>query len=513
MRELICISFLITSLNSVLAQQNFVPIHHFYRDRYFHQSSENSTGFFPVAESKSPIWKKLRDSTVTYFEFEEVVYKKHLIEIKDTNCFLTVSPIFDWSLGRDILLKDERKLFQNTRGVFIEGDLKNNFSFGTSIFENQSRLSTYETAYVNSRGEFYPLQNNNGYARDNAVIPGGARTKDFKGDGFDYGHAVGYINYAPNQKLQISTGNNHHFIGAGYRSVLYSDNSIPSPYLRVDYQIHKKWHFQTIRSRGLNLIRKRRKTTVEAYYQPKGMSLNYLTFQPSSKISISLFEGTSWKMGDSLNTKPANPLFWNPVPFVASFLKDEVAFSVQGLNVQIQSFKDLVLYGQFALQTLSFNERAFQLGGRYYWTKGKLFSHHQMEFNHASSGMYEAYTDWRNYSQYNLPLAHTQGNGFSELVLRSNGEWNRLYYDIKYIHYWIRNQSNKHLLPIQTNEIFRDFNINHFSFELGYRLNKKMNVNFFGNFIYRKTNLENEKANGIVQIGMRTGIINRANDY
>ncbi len=513
MRKALVIILLFSPFFVLFGQQNFIPIHHFYRDRYFHQSSSGSTGLFPVSESKTNLWNKLKDSTVTYFDFEEVAYKKHLIEIKDTNCFLTVSPIFDMSVGRDLIQKDKRLLFQNTRGVFIEGDLKNNFSFGTSIFENQSRLSTYETNYVKSRGEFYPRPNNNGYTQDNAVIPGGARTKPFKGDGFDYGYAFGYIQYAPNKNLRISTGNNHQFIGAGYRSILYSDNSVAAPYLRLDYQIHKKWHFQTIRSRGMNLIRKRRKTTVEAYYQPKGISLNYLTFQPNEKMSFSLFEGSSWRMGDSLNTRSANPLFWNPLPFVASFLKDSVAFSIQGINWQIQTIPNAVLYGQLAIQSFDFQQKALQFGLRYYLAKGKLFTHHQVEFNHASSGMYEAYTDWRNYSHNNLPMAHIKGNGFSELVLRSNGEWNRIYYDAKFIQYWLRNHSNKHLLPLQINEVFANHQISHYTLELGYRLNKKMNVNFFVLAMYRKTSLENAKANGIVQIGMRTGIQNRNNDY
>jgi hypothetical protein len=127
--------------------------------------------------------------------------------------------------------------------------------------------------------------------------------------------------------------------------------------------------------------------------------------------------------------------------------------------------------------------------------------------------MYEAYTDWRNYSHNNLPMAHIKGNGFSELVLRSNGEWNRIYYDAKFIQYWLRNHSNKHLLPLQINEVFANHQISHYTLELGYRLNKKMNVNFFVLAMYRKTSLENAKANGIVQIGMRTGIQNRNNDY
>jgi hypothetical protein len=501
---------------NVSSQQNLISTHSFFRDKLFETSRTNpyiGNAFLPVTEPNYDIQNHLKDTSVFYYDFAETAFKKHWVEIKTEDCYLTISPVFNFSLGRDVLDTAQRNLFQNTRGFIIEGDIAKNFSFATTFYENQSRLSTYESIFIRSHGEFYFNTNGLSYNMQNGVVPGATRTKNFKNGGFDYGFAQGYIVYQPHKKLDIIVGNNQQFIGAGYRSLLLSDNSSAAPYLRLDYKISKRWSYTYLRTRAMNLVRKKKKTTVEAYYQPKGFAVNYLSFQATDKLNISLFEGSTWSMGDSLTTKRVNPLFYNPIPIVSSLLNDSICSAIQGINVNWLLHPNARIYGQFAVGSMEAKQFAFQVGyrGNDYFKIKNLYT--QLEYNFATSKMYKATTDRLNYSHYNLALAHPKENGFHEIVLRAGWEWKRIYTDFKSVNYFLVNHTKNDLLPIQFYNTVSNDKISHNQLEIGYRMNKKLNWCLFGNIVYRKQTGAANSQVFIVSAGMRTSLLSHYNDY
>ncbi len=514
--RIVLIIALLGSATFVCSQHNLISTHSFYRDKLFETSrteSYNGNAFLPVTESNYDLQKHLKDTTILYYDFAVTVFKKQLVEIKTEDCFLTISPTFNLSFGKDLKEENPRNLFQNTRGFIIEGDIAKNFSFATTFYENQARFSNYESDFISSHGEFYFKQNGTGYIQQNGVVAGGTRTKEFKNDGFDYGFAQGYIVYQPHKKVDIIVGNNQQFIGAGYRSMLLSDNSSAAPYFRLDYRISKRWSYSILRTRAMNLSRKKKTTTVEAYYQPKGFAVNYLSFQATDKLNISLFEGSTWSMGDSLTTKRVHPLFYNPIPIVSSILNDSICSTIQGINVNWLLHPNARVYGQFALGSLGAKQYALQVGyrGNDYFKIKNLYT--QIEYNFATSKMYKATTDRLNYSHYNLALAHPMENGFHEIVIRLGWEWKRIYADVKLVNYFLINHTKNDLLPIQYYNTVSNDKISHNQFELGYRMNKKLNWTFFGNISYRKqTGAENSQA-FVVSAGMRTSILSHYNDY
>ena len=500
----------------VSSQHNLISTHSFFRDKLFETSrteAYNGNAFLPVTESNYDLQKHLKDTSIFYYDFAVTAFKKHWVEIKTEDCYLTISPTFNFSLGRDLKDENPRNLFQNTRGFIIEGDIAKNFSFATTFYENQARFSNYESDFVSSHGEFYFKQNGTGYVQQNGVVFGGTRTKEFKNDGFDYGFAQGYIVYQPHKKLDIIVGNNQQFIGAGYRSMLLSDNSSGAPYLRLDYKISKRWSYTYLRTRAMNLVRKKKKTTVEAYYQPKGFAVNYLSFQATDKLNISLFEGSTWSMGDSLTTKRVNPLFYNPIPIVSSLLNDSICSAIQGINVNWLLHFNGRIYGQIAVGSIGTKQYALQIGyrGNDYFKIKNLYT--QIEYNFATSKMYKSITDQLNYSHYNLALAHPKENGFHELVIRLGWEWKRIFVDFKSVNYFLVNHTKNDLLPIQYYTSVSNDKISHNQLEFGYRMNKKLNWTFFGNIVYRKqTGAENSQA-FIMSAGMRTSLLSHYNDY
>lgn len=503
---------------TVSAQVNHLPLNHFYKDRLYYATSkmEGYTGnsFFPATEQQYDLHYKIRDTSKQYYLVTEHLFKKHFLEFKGRNYYLTISPVFDFSVGKDFADTASRRLFQNTRGFHIEGDLFHNFSFSTSFYENQSRNPLYQSMYFNAVGESYINHGDSTYYTQNAVIPGLGRTKPFKGDGYDYAFAMGDIIYQPFKVLTLSAGNTRKFIGDGYRSLLLSDNSFSAPFFQANYRFLPRWEFVYLRSRLMNLLRRPASTTVEAYYDPKVMAVNYVSFAATKNLTISLFEGTIYSKGDSVVSKRASPWMYNPVPVVGAFVTDaREANSVLGLNIGYTVIPAIRLYSQIAWNPRHGGYGA-QLGVRVMqpWDVKNLFL--QLEGNYASENLYRSSNPRLNYSHFNLPLAHTKGEGFAELLLRVNYEYKRIYADLKAVFYQLDDYTPTALLSLYDAGVRNNGTTLHTAFEAGYRFNRKMNFTVFVSYLFRTaaTGGGNQLTN-VAGIGMRTGLINSYTDF
>jgi len=499
-------------------QTNTLPLHNFYKDQLFQTNRKQvfqGNSFFPISEREYNLHQIIRDSTDQYYEFTEYVLKKHLIEINHADGNLTISPLTTLSYGKDRRDTTVRRLYQNMRGVLIEGDLLKNFSFTTQIYETQARFSNYETTYYSGCGELYPNAGGQVYLTQNAVIPSAARTKPFKGTAFDYTYAVGNLIYAPTDKITIIAGNTPVFIGDGYRSLLLSDNSIPSPFIKSSYQLHPRWNLNTMRMRLTNFIRKPKSSTVEAYYEMKGFSANYLTFKATEKLTLSLYEGGVWFKDDSLLSIRMPVGFYNPVPLGSNLmLKDKNLLNcLNGINFSYLKNQHHRFYGQLIIQNFDSKLLASQLGWRGYNLFGLTQFMLQLEINSVPTKMYEASNSRLSFSSGNLPLAHIKGNGFQEYLLRCNYEWKRLYADAKFVAYVLTDYNAFSLLPIQKSFPTNDGFIYHHQLELGYRINRKINLNIFANWVMRTENTTKLTNASILNVGVRTGINNQYTDF
>lgn len=517
MRTFLLITLCCFSAYFSFGQQNLLPLHTFYKDQLFSNKLSkpyNEGSFLPTSEGQYDLIPAILDSTPRYYTVTDILYRKHLIEITSKDCYITISPAANISSGRDFTDTTDRRLMQNTRGVFVEGDLFKKFSFATSFYENQARFTPYEDNYYSSVGERY--QNAAGeYYAQNAVVPGAGRTKDFKGDGFDYAFAVGYFTYAPIKQLRISTGNNHQFIGDGHRSLLLSDNSCAAPYLRLDWKINSTFNFTYYRSRLINLLRRGVSSSAEVYYETKGHSVNYFTYKPNEKMSFSLFEGSIWNRGDSLISKTSHSLYFNPVPFVSSLIlngENEVV-SLLGINANYQFADNHRVYAQLAMNDWNAEKIGYQVGYRGYNFFGLSDFMLQFEYNDVPAQMYEASNPRLNYSHYNLPLAHSKGSGFRELIVRANYEYKHWFIDLKTAMYNLKDYAqNAHLALYESSPTINAI-VFYQSAEFGYRFNRKMNLSIFGRWRYRSTTEAGIPVANTVQFGMRTALTNHYDDF
>ena len=493
-------------------QSQLEPIGTYFKDQLYKKNT--SASFLPISKNQEK-WTCMfgvRKNDTLLPSKTKRFRDEHLIKVKGEDFKLEISPLFQFSLGNDFLDSNNQSLYQNSRGLIILGDITPRFSFSTSFYENQARFSSYESSYMSEHGEIYPTVNNQ-YNVQNAVVPGAARTKPFKNGGFDYGYAIGNFVFRATKNITVMAGNNQQFIGAGYRSLLLSDNSVGSPYVRVDYQFLPRWSFNYLRSRLLNLVRKPNYTTVEGYYQPKGLAVNYISFAATSRLTISLFDGAIWAKGDSIKTSALNPLYYSPVPFLAHLVSDSTAYAITGLNFNWVINSKTRLYGQAAFAPGQKVETAFQLGCRSYELFGLQTLFMQLEYNQVSSHMYQAPAQFLSYSQYNLPLAHTKGNGFRELIVRINWRWKCFSAEGKSIVYQLIDHQKNSLLPITKYSTPDNNWLALEQVELSYQINKKLNLSVFSNLTYRFNSPSTDQKNLLLNVGIRTSLMNHYNDY
>lgn len=508
--------FISCCISTSISQQNLLPLHSYYKDKLYtpYDSSSLVNGsFLPLSEGEFNLHDKIRDSSIQYYEVTAYLYKKHLFEIKGKDCYITISPTVDIVYGRDKNEVIPSTKFQNTRGFLVEGDLFKNFSFSSSFYENQARFTNYESEYYKLIGELYP--NSTFYGTQNAVIPGGGRTKPFKEDGFDYAYAVGNIVYSPFKSVQISAGNNPHFVGSGYRSLLLSDNSVYAPYVQTNVKINSKLSFVYMRAKLLNLMRRPFTTSDESNYEPKALSTNYLTYKVSNNFAVSLFEGLIWSKGDSITSTRVNPLFYNPIPLLSEVVvtdKQKMS-SLIGINAEYVFKTKHRFYSQLAMCNFDTEYMGFQLGYRGYNFSRLKDIMLQMEYNYVPKTLYASENRRLNYSHYNLPLAHTKGNGFQEFVLRINYEYQRFYLDVKIISYLLEAYQDASLLAVDKNQLKKYGNLQHNQVEFGYRFNRKVNLTFYGSYFLRTDLSSNTTPTKFFCMGLRTGLLNHYNDF
>ena len=528
-RWLSCL-FLLISL-PLSAQQRMLPIGSDFKDAAFAPSRFQLKGpaVFPVSESDAGTYAFLKDSSKRYSSFGHFLYQRQLIEIKEENVQLWITPLVDFSYGAE-LQDSVRRRSQNTRGARMEGTLGKRIFFTTSFYENQAFLPSYLSAYAAQHGEQYAIDSN--YVTVNAVIPGAARTKPFKTTGYDYAYATGMVSFFATPKLTMHLGNQPLFVGNGHRSLLWSDHSVGLINFRVRYALSPKWDFQVVRAKAFNLLRLPFSATGEASYETKGLSFATVYYQPTDWLSIGLFEGGTWFRGDSLARKSLSPLFYIPLPGAATIQEsiDDKAFALLGLDFRLSLGRNRVnsdavvsvvssykahVYGQFALNPAKSNSLAYQLGARVFPFRNPLI-HFQLEYNHADDGAYQSSNPRLNYSQYNLPIAHPMGAGFDEILLRF--AWQKNYWFVNLQANYFLNQpvDPTVLMPLYRPEtVMQTQQVIHQLIEAGYRFNRTYGLEVFAGFRYRHAIVSDlpDYERSWVFAGIRTQLTNHYSDF
>ncbi len=395
----------------VAAQQNDIPLQ---RDIYLDvernaacRTSRIHSGLKPVIQSRADLSGVMGfrpDSTRRYYWLTEVLFRRHLLQVRQKGVRLHADLLLDLQLGQDFRdntrFADTTRFYQNTRGFWIAGDLGPRLSFQTAFFENQALYPQY-------------LWNR---TRELGVVPGQGRVKPFNGRAYDHAWAMGNVSWTPRRWMNVQLGQGRHQVGHGYRSMLLSDATSPYPYLKLS---HLGWgdrlQYSTIYARLTMLRRLPTGESSESLFLWKRATYNHLSLQ-LGPVTLGLFEATVFKCIDSTGVRPFNALQLNPVIGINTLVNgfDGDHKQVVGLDLRVKLTDKLYVYGQ------GVTDRP----GRYGWQAGfrwfNLFGldlHLQAEHNSAQPFLYMQRDAVTAYVHTQEGLAHPYGANFNETVV------------------------------------------------------------------------------------------------
>lgn len=335
----------------------------------------------------------------------------HMIEVNQLGFRLRVNPILNLKTGSGSL--EGESYFLNTRGIEIRGSIDNKVHFYSNILENQGRFGLYVDRFFD---RFNTLPGE-GFVK----LPGQSTTiQDGKYDWLD---ATGYIQFDASKHIGMTFGHTKNFIGDGYRSLILSDFADNYLQLRLDTRIGK-FHYQNIFAElsaeafndrvGNNLLSK------------KYFTAHTLSFNPSDKINIYLFEAVVFGRDNGFELQYLNPLIFYRAVEGGLGSPDNVLL---GIGSKYNLGNRIQIYGQFMLDEFRFeeirvgngwwaNKFALQLGAKYTNALGIKNLDAQVEYNQARPFIYSHRDSLSSYAHYNQPLAHPLGANFRELIVK-----------------------------------------------------------------------------------------------
>jgi hypothetical protein len=342
----------------------------------------------------------------------------HFFEVKTEDFELVVNPFMDFSIGQET--EEDKLIFLNKRGIEFWGKLDQRFYFYSAIHENQSNFFNYIDKFI----EKYK------------TIPGQGHYKSYQSsiinsfNGFDYANAQAYLGYKISKHGLLEIGHGNHFIGNGQRSLLLSNFSHNYFYLRMNIKV---WllEYQTLFAELSSISS--RQTVNNVLLPKKYMAVHYLSFKPSPRFELGLFETVVFSREDHFEFQYLNPMI---LYRTVEALLDSPDNVLLGLNVNWHFAKGASVYGQLLLDELKTseifssdgwwgNKFAYQLGIKYFNVLSVDQLDAQLEYNMVRPYTYshnvnsKAFpsTSVSSFSHFNQALAHPLGANFSEVIL------------------------------------------------------------------------------------------------
>jgi hypothetical protein len=335
------------------------------------------------------------------------LFNEHLIDVRNQGNTFYADILPDLIVGHDFTAGEGT--WQTTLGYQVGGTIGSKFYYYAAGFNNRALFPDYITAYTKAVG----------------VVPGQTAGSVTAAGISEWSYYTGLISYTPVKYANFSAGQDKNFIGDGYRSMLLSDYASPYPFAKITFSLGSVKYMAML-------------TRFEDDISPKVPGSNdarikwgyfhYLDWNISNRVTIGFFDSVVSADQDSLGHKRGidysylNPfIFLRPVEAShGSPDKADLGFTAKW------KFADKnIVYGQFALtefQSKDFfsgngsvrNKYGYQLGVRGADVFNVKCLNYLFEFNAAKPYTYSETESFRNYSQYNEPLAHPFGANFRE---------------------------------------------------------------------------------------------------
>ncbi len=365
---------------------------------YSYKERKDKLTFDPIGDQK-PIF--------------QVLYKNpnYLYSIQTSNFLFNINPVLNFGIGRDNI--QGKYIFQNTRGIEMNGHIDHKIYFYSNILENQASFPKYIVDYFD---KFKSLPGQGLVKPYNSIIFG----KNF---GYDYLNAQAYIASSLTKSIGVEFGHGRNFIGNGYRSLLLSDFSNNNLYLKFNTKVWKL-HYQNLFSQLIPLSLEN--VQGDQVIPRKYSATHYLCFKHNS-FEIGLFETTVFGRDDGFELQYLNPVILYRLVEHNIKSSDNV---IVGVNTSWSANKDIRLYGQIILDEFHLILFLFPEENQEGWWAHKYGFQAGIDYFNAFKipnlnlkgevNMVMPYTyghrDIASYSHYDMALAHPLGANFREFI-------------------------------------------------------------------------------------------------
>lgn len=393
-------SDIVAFIDTLHAQGQFVSK----ADAFNYEYLQNDSWEFSRAESsnsRKPVLKGLYKKKSDLFYVDEEAFDLH------------VNPVLYLGAGSDSR-RDER-LFINTRGAEVRGMVDKKVGFYAYLTDNQMVLPSYVWDQMSQ----------------NPVIPHEGFWKDYKnGKGVDFLQARGYITFEATKHINIEFGHDRIFIGNGYRSLIYSDFSPPTWFLKGTVKVWKLNYMFLLNQMtadvdgSLSGLK-----AAKGGYPNKFNAMHHLSLNIGKKLNVGVFESVMFSVDDSLGTANFRLDYLNPIIFYRAIEQQNGSSDnvLLGFDFKWNAVRKLSFYGQFVLDEFVLdhiksgdgwwaNKFAIQGGAKYIDAFGVPNLDLQGEVNIVRPYTYSHNTNYANYTSYRQPIAHPLGANFNEVV-------------------------------------------------------------------------------------------------
>ncbi|MBS1587318.1 MAG: hypothetical protein JSS82_17420 [Bacteroidetes bacterium] len=319
-------------------------------------------------------------------------YKKQpdFIHVKTDDFFLAANPIVGVQLGYEN--NGNNPLYINSKGVELRGRITDKLGFYTWFTDNQEKPVSYIASWANAH----------------QGLPGADYYQAPAANKYDYLLAGGYFDFAAvKDHINITFGYDRHFIGDGVRSLVISDFSTGSPFLRISSRLGK-FRYQNL---FLELVSPYTRTG-DRVLPKKYAAIHHLSVNATKWLNVGIFETTMF------STRDFDIGYLNPIIFYRSieYASGSNTNVNVGFNFKAIMLKHIQLYGQFLLNEGNGNRFGLQGGAKYFDVAGIRNLDLQGEINLVRPYTYAAKDSSASYTQYNQPLAHPLGANFVEFI-------------------------------------------------------------------------------------------------
>lgn len=493
----------------------FAPIYHYATEQnsWYNDSQHQHTALQPfyISDTTTDVKSKRK------YWFGRKLFDEHLYQYKTEKYKVNINFLPDIHIGSE---GDGRLLWNNTRGLDINGRVADNFSFGFQLYETQS----YFPRYLDSVN----------VSKQSIVGQGWMEPRNGLLRLYDYTYSTANIAYkAGNFKFHLA--NDKLFIGDGYRSLLLSDVSIPYPYFKVSFE-SKRLQYASIYMQHIDPFAA--KLSAELGQRKKWAVMHFFNWNFNEKWSLGLFDAVIWQDDDSVGKRGFEMSYANPIIFLraAEYTTGSSDNALIGLNLKYQWNKKNKAYFQLLLDELNVkeyiasngwwaNKFGLQLGIR----SANIFRIENLngftEINIVKPYTYTHRNSLRSYSNYADALAHPMGANFVENVSRIEYAYKRWrpMLQINYAQYGAdslngntnvgtsiitsyntrdKEFGNKILQGIPASLLFVDL-------RLAYVLNPKTNMRIELGYIYRDNKIDGiSNTSNIITFGLRSSFRN-----